>query len=80
MGHRRCRGSPWSAAPCVGQSFDRPVVDGTLHVKGIASSWATMRRGLHGTYHHVTVRHLDCYVNDSSLASIIRASWTPLHR
>ena len=31
---------------------------------GIESFWALMKRGLHGTYHHVSVKHLGRYVGE----------------
>ena len=37
-------------------------VDGMAHTNGIESFWAMFKRGLHGTYHHVSVKHLDRYV------------------
>ena len=33
---------------------------------GIESFWALMKRGLHGTYHHVLVKHLGRYVTEFS--------------
>ena len=33
---------------------------------GIESFWALMKRGLHGTYHHVSVKHLGRYVDEYS--------------
>ena len=31
---------------------------------GIESFWALMKRGLHGTYHHVSTKHLGRYVTE----------------
>ncbi|MXW89284.1 MAG: IS1595 family transposase [Acidimicrobiaceae bacterium] len=39
-------------------------VDGMAHVNGIESFWALMKRGLHGTYHQVSPKHLDRYVQE----------------
>jgi len=39
-------------------------VDGMAHVNGMESFWAMMKRGLNGTYHHVSIKHLDRYVNE----------------
>ena len=33
---------------------------------GIESFWALMKRGLHGTYHHVSTKHLGRYVTEFS--------------
>ena len=33
---------------------------------GIESFWALLKRGLHGTYHHVSRKHLDRYVTEFS--------------
>ena len=32
------------------------------HTNGIESFWATLKRGYHGTYHHVSAKHLSRYV------------------
>ena len=32
------------------------------HTNGIESFWATLKRGYHGTYHHVSEKHLSRYV------------------
>ena len=41
-------------------------VNDRAHTQGIESFWAIMKRGLHGTYHHVSVKHLDRYVGEFS--------------
>ena len=28
------------------------------------SVWAVLKRGIEGTFHQVSVKHLDCYVNE----------------
>ena len=37
-------------------------VDGIVHTNGIESFWANLKRGLGGTYHHVSKKHLSRYV------------------
>ena len=37
-------------------------VDGMAHTNGIESFWAMLKRGYHGTYHHMSPKHLDRYV------------------
>ncbi len=39
-------------------------VNGMAHTNGIGSFWATLKRGYHGTYHHVSEKHLGRYVNE----------------
>ena len=39
-------------------------VKGMAHTNGIESVWAILKRGLTGTFHHVSVKHLDRYVNE----------------
>ena len=37
-------------------------VDGQAHTNGLESFWSLMKRGYHGTYHHMSEKHLDRYV------------------
>ena len=41
-------------------------VNGQVHTNGMESFWATLKRGYHGTYHHMSEKHLDRYVNEFS--------------
>ncbi len=36
------------------------------HTQGIKSFWAALKRGIDGTYHHVSRKHLNRYVNEFS--------------
>ena len=39
-------------------------VNGMAHTNGIESFWALLKRGYHGTYHHMSERHLGRYVGE----------------
>ena len=39
-------------------------VKGLAHTNGIESVWAVLKRGLVGTFHQVSMKHLDRYVNE----------------
>ena len=34
------------------------------HTNGIESFWATLKRGYHGTFHHISPKHLHRYINE----------------
>ena len=39
-------------------------VDGKAHVNGMESFWSLLKRGYHGTFHHLSAKHLGRYVNE----------------
>ena len=41
-------------------------VSGQAHVNGMESFWAMMKRGYYGTYHRMSPKHLDRYVDEFS--------------
>ena len=41
-------------------------VDGMAHTNGVESFWSLLKRGYHGTYHHMSPEHLFRYVNEFS--------------
>ena len=57
MPHR----SHWAVKHSAGEYVKRQA-----STNGIESFWALMKRGLHGTYHHVSVKHLGRYVDEFS--------------
>ena len=36
------------------------------HTNGMESFWSMLKRGYHGTYHHMSPKHLDRYVTEFS--------------
>ena len=46
------------------------------HTNGIESFWSMLKRGYHGTYHHMSQKHVDRYVREFSGRHNIRSSDT----
>ena len=38
-------------------------VNGQAHTNGVESFWAVLKRAYHGVYHHISPKHLQCYVD-----------------
>ena len=57
-----------------GMPFDHETVNHSVseyvrdqaHTNGIESFWSMLKRGYHGTYHHMSAKHLDRYVTEFS--------------
>ena len=62
---RAYQGLPLRSHWTVNHSAGEYVKD-LATTNGIESFWAMLKRGLHGTYHHVSVKHLARYVNEFS--------------
>ena len=45
----------------------KEYVRGAVHTNGIESVWAVLKRSIHGTWHHVSPKHLHRYVNEASM-------------
>lgn len=57
--HKAYRGLPNHETVCHSVA---EYVNGQAHVNGVESFWAALKRGYHGTFHHVSPEHLDRYV------------------
>ena len=60
--HKSYRGLPFEHET-VKHSVSE-YVNGQAHTNGIESFWALFKRGYHGTYHQMSRKHLQRYVNE----------------
>ena len=44
----------------------KEYVNGMCHINGVESVWALLKRSIHGTWHHVSPKHLARYINEAS--------------
>lgn len=44
--------------------YVKPDIDGDISVNGIESVWAVLKRGIYGTFHHISADHIGRYVNE----------------
>ena len=63
--HGAYRGMPGVEHQTVRHSVGE-YVRGQAHTNGVESFWSMLKRGYHGTFHHVSAKHLDRYVTEFS--------------
>ena len=56
---------PWFDHEAVNHSAGE-YVRGQAHTNGMESFWSMLKRGYHGTYHHMSPKHLDRYIAEFS--------------
>ena len=50
----------------VNHSAKEYVGAGDIHINSAESMWAVLKRSIYGTWHHVSMKHLDRYVNEAT--------------
>ena len=55
----------------------KEYVDGQAHTNGIESFWSLLKRGYYGTYHKMSAKHLQRYVNEFAGRHNQRSEDTP---
>ena len=50
----------------IGKSFDHEYVREQVHTNSVESFWSMLKRGYLGTYHYMTAKHLQRYVDKFS--------------
>ena len=48
----------------VNHSLNEFSLGNGIHTNGIESFWAVLKRGLYGVYHHVSIKHLQKYIDE----------------
>ena len=61
--HGAYKGLAGYAHEAINHSANK-YVDGMVHTNSIESVWAVFKRGVHGTFHHVSKKHLHRYVDE----------------
>jgi transposase len=56
----------------------KAYVDGVIHTNTIEGFWSQLKRSINGTFHHVSRKHLQKYVNEFSYRYNRRKSETPM--
>ncbi len=46
------------------QHSKKEYVRGMVHTNSVESIWALIKRGVHGTYHHISKKYLPLYLNE----------------
>ncbi len=54
----------------------KEYVNDMAHTNGIESFWALLKRGYHGTFHHISNKHLQRYVNEFATRQGVRKANT----
>ena len=62
--HRGYLGLAPNGHRTVTHSAGQYVGLGDVHTNGVESMWALLKRGIYGTWHHVSRKHLARYVNE----------------
>jgi len=50
--------------PRKDNDHQKMFAQGEVHTNNIESFWATLKRGVYGIYHHVSVKHMQSYVDE----------------
>jgi len=39
-------------------------IDGDVHTNGIEGFWSLLKRGINGSFHHISAKHISRYLNE----------------